>query len=160
MCSLDWGIIKDILVALISAGIPSGVAWQIFKGWNNQKGTEVIANEAKAVLVGIAELQRLQGEIYKSVINGTFNGESLFEYKKTFDQVSKSSVFLGFAIKNGQFNNDIIQVKSQALLFLMDMEKVKKLELDITKVELIDSYDALVASEKLLQLALYKDIKD
>lgn len=49
LCVVDCGIIKDILIALIGAGIPSFVAWRIFKNWRGQKAKEVLALKAQEV---------------------------------------------------------------------------------------------------------------
>lgn len=87
MCSIDWVIVKDILVALIGAGIPSIVAWQIFKSWREQKGSEVVANEAKRLLVDLAELISLSKKM---------NSNTLLD-----DQIQK-------ALKSFNFQTDII----------------------------------------------------
>lgn len=47
VCSWDWGAIATF----IGAGIASITAWLISKQWRDQKGSEVIANEAKSLFL-------------------------------------------------------------------------------------------------------------
>ena len=61
VCSWDWGAIGSFVGAgatLIGAGIASFVAWCISKQWKNQKGTEVIANEAKTIFYEVCEFHK------------------------------------------------------------------------------------------------------
>lgn len=46
VCSWDWGAITTIT----GAGIASATAWYISKQWRDQKGSEVISNEAKLII--------------------------------------------------------------------------------------------------------------
>lgn len=49
VCNWDWGAIAT----LIGAGIASTTAWCISNEWRNQKGSEVIANECKLILLDL-----------------------------------------------------------------------------------------------------------
>lgn len=49
VCSWDWGAIAT----LTGAGIASITAWLISNQWRNQKGSEVIANECKLILIDL-----------------------------------------------------------------------------------------------------------
>lgn len=71
---------KDIVVAIISAGIPSGIAWLIFKKWGNQKGTEVVANESKQAIKDILEVIKIMNFI-------EFERYDLKEYEKQFNRL-------------------------------------------------------------------------
>ena len=75
-CVVDWGIVKDILVAFISAGVPSVVAWLIFQNWRNQKGSEVIASEAKQSVKDLLEARRILEFIFEDLPDtGTIDGD-------------------------------------------------------------------------------------
>lgn len=157
VCSLDWGIIKDILVALISAGIPSLVAWKIFRGWNNQKGSEVIANEAKNVLVVIEKIEILQSDIvFWMGLTSEINENKLQEFSRLKDSLENSILLLNHAIDDHDFNiylNEILeQLKKtgQSLTgFESDFLEIKDLQFTRT-----NSYQVL--KKQLLDYAVYK----
>lgn len=125
ICDLDWGIIKDILGALISAGIPSLVAWLIYQGWKSQKGSEVIVSEiqkdTKILLKMIVSStilldQKLNpDEYYEECLNISRSYEDLTlsilyimdcveipQLKKEFDN---------FVKRYKEFNNDKMETK-------------------------------------------------
>ncbi|WP_151820159.1 hypothetical protein, partial [Acinetobacter soli] len=105
VCSLDWGIIKDILGLLISTGIPAVVAILIYRGWNSQKGSEVIANEAKNVLVAIEKIEILQGDIrFWLGLTSEINENKLQEFSKLKDSLENSILLLNHAIDDHDFN--------------------------------------------------------
>ena len=64
LCVFDWKAITPICAALIA----SCTALYISNKWNNQKGSEVIANEAKSMIIKISRLQSLQGDIIKKIL--------------------------------------------------------------------------------------------
>ncbi|WP_336151179.1 hypothetical protein [Acinetobacter ursingii] len=162
MCSVDWVILKDILVALIGAGIPSVVAVCVFLRWKNQKGSEVIANEAKSLIIKIAKLQSLQAEIFKLLNQSDdfkFPEDEFSEFKKTKNELSDSMNFLGFALKHDKSLSQLPSiVGAQALLFIRDIGRYKEGVLDINSksFNMINSNDAFTLSEILLDYAMYK----
>ncbi|MGP4772537.1 hypothetical protein ACS125_18615 [Acinetobacter sp. PFS20] len=163
MCSLDWGIIKDILVALISAGIPSLVAWKIYNGWNNQKGTEVLAIEAKEVIINLSKLQSLQCEMHEDIFYNNFlhqtDNTMKIEYESIYKKLSNSLNFLGFAVKDGDLKNYSSLVLSQAILFLRDIERMESSPNGGSiNIKLIDPSDAYILTLFMLDLALYKKL--
>lgn len=96
MCSIDWEIIKDILVALISAGAPSIAALYIYFGWNRQKEKEVIALEAKNILVNLDKLELLQNEVFfwLGPDSGKISDIRLQEFKILKDSTENSILLL------------------------------------------------------------------
>lgn len=162
MCSLDWGIIKDILVALISAGIPSLVAWLIYRGWNNQKGTEVIALDAKEIIINLSKLQDLQNKIHDEIflvaMGGQFDPIKRNEYEISFQKLSDSLNFINFAIKDNELSHYSSSVLAQAMLFKKYIDKYDMNNLNETAITMIDSSDALHLTNIVLNLALYKKI--
>ncbi|MCQ1053521.1 hypothetical protein NNO95_03900 [Acinetobacter baumannii] len=157
VCSLDWGIIKDILGLLISAGIPSLVAWKIFRGWNNQKGSEVIANEAKNILVTIEKIEILQGDIrFWLGLKSEINENKLQEFSKLKDSLENSILLLNHAIDDHDFNfylNEILEQLKNAdrslTGFESDFLEIKDLQFTRT-----NSYQVL--KKQLLDYAVYK----
>jgi hypothetical protein len=91
LCVWDWSIIKDILVALISAGIPSLVAWVIFKGWRSQKVKELLAIRAKEVYFEldklIIALKHMDTQINENPGTTTTNCKSYIELKETYKEI-------------------------------------------------------------------------
>lgn len=157
VCSLDWGIIKDILVALISAGIPAVVAILIYRGWNSQKGSEVIANEAKNVLVTIEKIEILQGDIrFWLGLTSKINENKLQEFSKLKDSLENSILLLNHAIDDHDFNfylNEILEQLKNAdrslTGFESDFLEIKDLQFTRT-----NSYQVL--KKQLLDYAVYK----
>lgn len=157
VCSLDWGIIKDILLAFISAGIPAGVAILIYRGWNSQKGSEVIANEAKNVLVTIEKIEILQSDIvFWMGLTGKINENKLQEFSRLKDSLENSILLLNHAIDDHDFNiylNEILKQLKNADRSLtgFDMDFLEIRDLQFTRT---NSYQVL--KKQLLDYAVYK----
>ncbi|WEI10429.1 hypothetical protein PYR73_05480 [Acinetobacter soli] len=157
VCSLDWGIVKDILGLLISTGIPAGVAIFIYRGWNNQKGSEVIANEAKNILVTIEKIEILQGDIrFWLGLTSEINENKLQEFSKLKDSLENSILLLNHAIDDHDFNfylNKILEQLKNAdrslTGFDRDFLEIKDLQFTST-----NSYQVL--KKQLLDYAVYK----
>ena len=162
MCSLDWGIIKDILVALISAGIPSLVAWKIYSGWNNQKGTEVLALEAKGVIINLSKLQSLQCEIHDEVFNNLPAKTTSITKRRDFVDIHRefanSLTFISFAVKRIELSDAASKVLSSSSLFISDMDRIEGGALCTFGITMIDPSDALSLTKIMLDLALYKTV--
>ncbi|MGA6135919.1 hypothetical protein ACPER7_06390 [Acinetobacter dispersus] len=159
ICEINWGYWKDVVVALISAGVPSYVAWKIYRGWNNQKASEVIANEAKQFISKLATLQSLQGEIYKTIYeSGGHNIETskIIEFKETKKTFNDSAILLGEAIQDKNISHYSTTVMAQALLFQRDIQEYLDGVREIKKVRLIDPGDAKEVTGLYLEYALYK----
>lgn len=54
LCTWDWGAIGSILGAVATL-IAAGVALYIFTQWKNQKGSEIVAHEAKEAIKELLE---------------------------------------------------------------------------------------------------------
>ena len=158
ICNLDWQLIVKILPSLITGG----VALFIFSKWKNQKSSEVIANEAKVLIIKIARLQSLQCEIFKEIQESQgakFPEDELKDFKKIKEEVSDSMNFLGFALQHDRSLSQLPSiVLSQAVLFIRDIERYQKGEKAINSkyFSIIDSSDALTLTELLLNYAMYK----
>ncbi|MDI9741816.1 hypothetical protein QM267_16275, partial [Acinetobacter baumannii] len=97
ICNLDWELISRFLPSIITGG----VALYIFSKWKNQKASEVIANEAKSLIIKIARLQSLQAEIFKTLNEFQhlkFPEDEFNEFKKVKKELDDSMNFLGFAL--------------------------------------------------------------
>lgn len=107
LCVVDWGAISTIAAAVIA----SLVALYISDQWRYQKGTEVIANEAKRLLAELAELRLL----IKKINSGTLRGEDLEQAIKSFDyQKNTVSVIMDFLGKEitDKRKNSLIDMKA------------------------------------------------
>lgn len=159
ICEINWGYWKDVVVALISAGIPSIVAWKIYRGWNNQKASEVIANEAKQFISKLATLQSLQGQIYKTIYeSGEYNTATskIIEFKETKKIFNDSAILLGEAIQDKKISHYSTSVMAQVLLFQKDIQEYLEGGREIKQVRLIDPKDAKEVTALYLEYALYK----
>ena len=63
---INWGYVKDIIVGLISAGIPSFVAWKVFKGWRIQKKSEKLSFFCEESYKNLNDLNKEINELYKN----------------------------------------------------------------------------------------------
>jgi hypothetical protein len=122
LCVIDWIIIKDILVALIGAGVPSAVAIYIFYNWKKQKGSEVIANESKQNIKGLLEiikstaLMTMEG----STPDGAFN--EFHHLKLEYDPIVKSILYLDDCVEINGFKGKM-DAFFTSYLELMELKK-------------------------------------
>ena len=58
VCSIDWQLVSKFTPLLTPI-----VALFIFRQWNKQKGTEVIANEAKLLTYDLLDIKKIVIEI-------------------------------------------------------------------------------------------------
>ncbi|MBU3083143.1 hypothetical protein [Acinetobacter seifertii] len=98
ICDLDCGIIKDYVVPIISALIPSIVAWLIYRGWNNQKGTEVIANEAKQNIKDLLEIINISYNMNSYTASPELVAEKFKRFELLSEQILRSSLFINECI--------------------------------------------------------------
>jgi len=156
-CDLDWGGIVKVLPSIIA----SITALFIYSRWSNQKGSEVIANEAKKLIMKVSSLQSLQCEIFK-ILNDSkgsiFPDDKLIKFKEVKEEASDCMNFLGFALKKDKALSQLLSmVLADAMLFIRDIERYKNSEKDLnSKFHMIDSLNALTLTEILLDYAMYK----
>lgn len=98
LCVIDWGIFKDISVALIGAGIPSIVAWKIFKSWGWQKGSEVVANEAKQAIKDLLEIISISYNMNSYTASPELIAEKYARFVILSEQILRSSLFINECI--------------------------------------------------------------
>ena len=91
VCSLDWsiiatyqGVMGTYLGVAATIASPIIVAIYIYKKWHDQKGKEVIANEAKEILKIVEELKNDYMYRYG-------NMDSLINYKELFSKEDLST---------------------------------------------------------------------
>lgn len=159
MDSTNWVLYKDIIVALISAGVPSLVALYVYFGWSRQKKKEVVAVEAKDALYNLDRLQNLQLELYYPLLesNGyTFNKEVFDKIHIIREEFIKSITILGFATNDRKLRIYATEIAKQLNVFIEDIKKAKVGNLEYKKVNLIDSNKILEFKKMLLNYALYK----
>lgn len=120
VCSLDWGAIGSFVGAgatIIGAGIASRVAWCISKQWKKQKGSDVVANEAKTVIYNLKKLSRYYYQNNNKVNKNTIkdvakDGISLIEdliesldfiYRSIDNREDKVTILLFSRVLNSNF---------------------------------------------------------
>ncbi|WP_180644928.1 hypothetical protein [Acinetobacter bereziniae] len=98
ICSWDWGAIGSILGAIATI-IGAIVAIYIFTQWRNQKGSEVLANEAKNTILLLNKFNKLNDYIHNllsdiKVINKHKIGEELENIKLEGKVIHESMDFI------------------------------------------------------------------
>ncbi|EPF73781.1 hypothetical protein [Acinetobacter rudis] len=63
LCVFDWKSIAPIIAALIASSIAATTALYISNKWSGQKGSEVVANEAKNVAIDLEEVESIYLEL-------------------------------------------------------------------------------------------------
>lgn len=158
MCSVDWGIVKDILVALIGAGIPSVVAWCVFIGWSKQKEKEVIALEAKNTLINLEKLAIIQNDIlfWSRLNSGNVDEKAFQEFKQVKDSLDNSILLLNHAIKDQEFNTYLKEILQLVNNFEKTLKGYNSSILDLREIAVfsLENYDHF--KKELLEYALYK----
>ncbi|MGY0202237.1 hypothetical protein ACW7EJ_00800 [Acinetobacter soli] len=130
-----------------------------YNAWRMQKGAEVVAHEAKSYLIKLSELQSLQGDIFKSIIesNGLdINKTAVKDFKEIQDQLANSVVFLGFAINSEQFSHDSSTFYAQTINFLKDVQGYLDGKKNVNEIKGINPVHAYKLSEDLLEYALFE----
>lgn len=94
LCVVDWAIIKDILVALIGAGIPSLVAFYIFYKWKYQKGSEVVADEAKQTIKDLLEIINISYQMNSYSASSESNAKKFKDFEILSEKILRSSLFI------------------------------------------------------------------
>lgn len=160
-CSFDWELASKF-IPVITGIIAIGVAIFVYWAWHKQKGKEVVANEAKAYLIKLAELQNLQSKIYKHEKENNsyeYDKESFICFKKIKDEISGSAIFLDEALKSDtQFSHDSTTVLSQAILFIDDFNEYLNGTKELESIRMIDSDDARKLTDQLRDHSIYKKI--
>ncbi len=121
ICILGLEVHKDIVVAIISAGIPSGIAWLIFKKWGNQKGTEVVANEIKNIIKDLLEATNIAYQMNSYTASSDFNVEKIKQFKILDDRILRSSLFIDKCIVVDNLNS-LLQDFHEQCLSVIDIE--------------------------------------
>lgn len=98
VCILGLEVHKDIVVATISAGVPSLVAWCISKKWREQKQTEILSVKAEQIYFEVdkilSALVILEKQIDSNPGTTTTNSPAYIEFKSVCKEANaKISLF-------------------------------------------------------------------
>lgn len=111
---VDWKAITPICAALIA----SGVALYISNRWKNQKGAEVIADEAKQNIKDILELIKVAYEMVSNNCTADQSYENFKIFVKLHERIVRSSLYIndctdvdGFKPKMEEFFEHCIKVQ-------------------------------------------------
>ena len=172
VCSLDWGAISTI----IGAGIASATALYISRQWRDQKGSEVIANEAKSLFYDVCEHRKHIDYIlnYEVTKNGlikavvgienliiTINDKISFLYENIDDNERKYSLdFYKKSINNlNEYISKLVDEKEYENINDLVKEIQQGLEINLDKP---DSYftnykiSLIKVKEDLINISTYK----
>ena len=144
VCNWNWGAIASFVSAGFT-GIAAVVAWKISEKWNNQKGSEVVADEAKEsikelldnifnteVLIShikkdnnidlerFIKLREESNQLFKriQIIDSSIQIESFGNYLENFNRVNKKILNHAYRIINNDYLEDELPllIKEQELL--------------------------------------------
>ncbi len=101
-------IILRIIQIAATLAVPFLVADRVYTKWFNQKGSEVIANEAKNVIIKLNEISKKNKKIHTIAMNGINKenyGEKLDHVREFYDEVTD-------IYKQIEFLNDCINANN------------------------------------------------
>lgn len=98
ICSFDWELASKFIPSIITATIAIIIFWQ----WRTQKGSEVIAKEARELIIHLSKLASVESTmsnlIYKNHIKDLSN--EFKKYKELKEQTSDSFTFFSMCIQD------------------------------------------------------------
>ncbi|MCH7394200.1 hypothetical protein MMP66_07885 [Acinetobacter dispersus] len=142
MCTIDWGL----LFKLLQIVVPIGIAISVYLVWHKQKEKEVIAVEAKSIIMEMFELNKIFSDLYNHNYTTT---EELIEKMKSFKAqrwflIAKLS-FLRNCISNkkfkewvNDFNDETIKINNLINPYLVKGSKKDMLEFSLV-LEIMNS---------------------
>lgn len=113
--SVDWGAVAGFTSAFATFVSIAAMLW-IFSQWNRQKGSEVVANEAKHCIIQLSGLAEIQVEMLRSleIHNDHRVDEKIFlEFKEIYRQITKSTRFLKSVLDDKALENDLSNLLSE-----------------------------------------------
>lgn len=102
LCVVDWGAISSIAAALIA----SFTAIYIYFQWKNQKGAEVIANEAKQNIQDILEIIKIVSLI-RQKSSHLERSRNFIDFNRLYESVVRSSLYIDDCVEIKGFKKAI-----------------------------------------------------
>lgn len=117
LCVFDWRAITPIIAALIA----SGTAWGISNKWNNQKGSEVVASEAKQTIKDLLEVIKIVNYIKSGSYDERTDKEQFDRFELLFESIVPSILYIDDCIH-------IDDLKTNLFEFTSDVNELIKLK--------------------------------
>ena len=112
LCVVDWGAISSIAAALIA----SFTAIYIYFQWRNQKGAEVIANEAKQNIQDILEIIKIVSLI-RQKSSALERSRNFIDFNRLYESVVRSSLYIDDCVEIKDFKKAIDEFFNCCLKF-------------------------------------------
>lgn len=101
LCVVDWKAITPLVASLFAAC----VALYISNKWNKQKGSEVIANEAKQTIKDLLEIINISFHMNSHTASPESIAEKFKEFEILSGQILRNSLFIDECIVINDFNS-------------------------------------------------------
>lgn len=95
ICAIDWRAVTPLFASILAAG----TALYISNKWSKQKGSEVVASEAKEIIYKLKDIQRFFST-YNETIRDDNCDEIINEYKLLHSELVHKIDFLFKSIEN------------------------------------------------------------
>lgn len=92
MCVVDWGVIGSLLSAMAGFLSAGAVVWVFFR-WREQKGAEVVSNEAKEIIYLYKEFESFYDR-HRCNINKENISSLTIDYNRIHNEISKKLYFI------------------------------------------------------------------
>lgn len=119
LCVVDWGPIASLLAALTA----SCTALYISNRWSRQKGSEVLASEAKEIIFLINDLSRLLKYNIESIDN---QADTYKKFNSLFDDLISKVGFMYSSISNKKNKKIIMNYSLSLIVFKQKFESAYK----------------------------------
>ena len=129
VCSWDWGAIAGFTGAGATI-IAAIVAWNISEKWRDQKGDEILSNEAKNLILILEEYSDKLEKMHSLIMDpdsNFYHDNEITELKETAYKLGNRSILFSELIENEK--ELVITIKKLAVKFYHEASNLDKLDL-------------------------------
>lgn len=154
-CSFDWELVSKFIPSIITATVATIIFWQ----WRNQKGSEVIAKEARELIICLSKIASIESTmsnlIYKKHIKDLSN--ELKEYKQLKEQTSDSFTFFSMCIEDDPTTRHyLVEYLSSCINFIKEIDRYISDKDSFDERKYTNANALFEANKLLLNYSLYK----
>lgn len=160
VCSWDLGAIAGFSGAGATL-LAGGIALFISHKWREQKGSEVISNEAAKILVVLQDYRENIIELHSGIMNPLANNneDRVQEFKKTANQLRSQSLLFSELVSDDK--DMVLEIRSIAAKFYSETNSLNKMTFNeviniSTSSTLVSRFDAEVKAPRATIIKYFK----
>lgn len=163
VCSWDWGAIAGFSGAAATL-LAGGVALFISHKWREQKGSEVISNEAAKILVVLQDYSENIIVLHSLIMNPLANNNAarVQEFKNTANQLRSQSLLFSELVSDDK--DMVLKIRSIAAKFYSETNSLNKMTFKQvintpTSSTLVSRFDAEIKAPRATIINYFKHEK-